>query len=230
MLLAIDTATQNLSLALHDGDALRAEQTWFSPNLHTVQLAPAARLMLERADLGMDALTALAVSTGPGSYTGLRIGVALAKGIAAARSLPLVGVPTLDILAAAQPHFQGGMIAIAQAGRGRIIAGTYQWRKGRWKGRGEPQLMDWATLIASIDGAALLTGEIDEQGRAAIAAAHEVPITLAPAVHRLRRAGYLAEEAWSRLREASEGEGKGYEAYPAANVTPLYVKTKDIPS
>jgi tRNA threonylcarbamoyladenosine biosynthesis protein TsaB len=225
MLLAIDTATQYLSLALHDGDALRAEQTWFSPNMHTVQLAPAVRLMLERADLGVDALTALAVSTGPGSYTGLRIGVALAKGLAAARGLPLVGVPALDILAAAQPHFQGGMIAVAQAGRGRIIAAPYQWRKGRWKGRGEAQLMDWATLIASIDGAALLTGEIDEIGRAAIAeaAAREVPITLAPAVYRLRRAGFLAEEAWARLREPND-------SFPAAAVTPLYVKTKDIPS
>ncbi len=225
MLLAIDSATQFLSLALHDGAAVRAEQTWFSANMHTVQLAPAVRDMVQRADLSISDLTALAVSTGPGTYTGLRIGVALAKGIAAARSLPLIGIPTLDILASAQPHFQGGLIAIVQAGRGRIIAGTYQWRKGHWKGRGDPQLIDWETLIASIDGTAILTGEIDETGRGAIAEAmaRDIPISLAPAVLRLRRAGYLAEEAWTRLREPNEG-------FPAANVTPTYVRTKDIPS
>ncbi len=225
MLLAIDTATQNLSLALHDGAAVRAEQTWFSPNMHTVQLAPAVRDLITRADLTMDDLTVLAVSIGPGSYTGLRIGVALAKGLAAARGLPLVGVPTLDILAAGQPHFQGGLIAVAQAGRGRIIAATYQWRKGHWKARSEPQLMDWPTLIASVDGVAMLTGEIDETGRAAIAAAaaNDTPVTLAPGVFRLRRAGFLAEEAWERLRDTDE-------SFPAAAVSPLYVKTKDIPS
>ncbi len=225
MLLAIDTATQNLSLALHDGAAVRAEQTWFSPNMHTVQLAPAVRDLITRADLTMDDLTALAVSTGPGSYTGLRIGVALAKGLAAARGIPLVGIPTLDILAAGQPHFQGGLIAVAQAGRGRIIAATYQWRKGHWKARGEAQLLDWPTLIGSIDGAAIITGEIDETGRTAIseAAANDLPVTLAPGAFRLRRAGFLAEEAWDRLRDATE-------AFPAADVTPIYVKTKDIPA
>lgn len=228
MLLALDTATQVLSLALHDGDVLRAEQTWFSPNLHTVQLAPAVRDMLQRADLTAADLTALAVSTGPGSYTGLRIGVALAKGFAAVLKLPLVGVPSLDILAAAQPYFQGGLIAVAAAGRGRIIAAAYQWRKGRWKGRVEPQLMDWDTLIASIDGAALLTGEIDENGRRAIAeaAARDLPVTLAPAVNRVRRAGYLAEEAWARLREPRTSDA----AFAAATVNPLYVKTKDFPT
>lgn len=231
MLLAIDTATQYLSLALHDGAALHAEQTWHSPNMHTVQLAPAVRDLLARAELAMSDLTALAVSTGPGSYTGLRIGVALAKGLAAARNLPLIGIPTLDIIAAAQPHFQGGLIAVVQAGRGRIIAAPYQWRKGHWKARGDAQLMDWATLIESIDGAALISGEVDDAGRRALAEAATpsperetpVPVTLAAPVLRLRRAGYLAEEAWVRLREDNDG-------FPAANVLPVYVKTKDIPA
>ena len=225
MLLAIDTATQYISLALHDGDAIRAEQTWFSPNAHTAELAPAVRAILQQADLATADLTAIAVSIGPGSYTGLRIGVALAKGVASAKGLPLVGIGTLDILAAAQPHFQGGLIVVVQAGRGRVIAATYQWRKGRWKQRSEPQLMNWATLIASVDGPACLTGEVNETGRDAVAsaAAQDVPIILAPAVARLRRAGYLAEEAWTRLREEPDG-------FQAASVVPVYVITKDIPA
>ena len=225
MLLAIDTATQYISLALHDGDAIRAEQTWFSPNAHTAELAPAVRAILQQADLTTGDLTAMAVSIGPGSYTGLRIGVALAKGLASARGLPLVGVGTLDILASAQPHFQGGLIAVVQAGRGRVIAASYQWRKGRWKHRSEPQLMNWATLIASVDGPACLTGEVNDAGRdvVASAAAQDVPIILAPAVSRLRRAGYLAEEGWTRLHEDPDG-------FQAANIVPVYVTTKDIPT
>jgi tRNA threonylcarbamoyladenosine biosynthesis protein TsaB len=225
MLLAVDTATQTLSLALHDGDQLHAEQTWYSPNAHTVELAPAIRSMLTRADVPIAALKALAVSTGPGSYTGLRIGVALAKAIASARGLPLVGVSSLDALATGQPHFQGGLIAVVLAGRGRVIAASYQWRKGRWKQRHEPQLMNWETLIASIDGPACLTGEVDAAGRSAIRAAQatSAPIVLAPAAARLRRAGYLAEEAWARLNEA------GDDAFAPAGVVPVYVQTRDIP-
>jgi tRNA threonylcarbamoyladenosine biosynthesis protein TsaB len=224
MLLAIDTATQSVSLALHDGQHVRAEQTWHSSNNHTVELAPAVLAMLQRAGCRMADLTALAVSIGPGSYTGLRIGVALAKGIASARGLPLVGLGTLDILASAQPQFTGGLIVTAQAGRGRVIAATYQWRKGRWKLRHEPESMRWDELIASIDGPALLTGEISADGMATLneARANGTPVTLAPPAQRLRRAGFLAEEAWARLREEKAD-------FPAASVVPVYVKTKDLP-
>jgi tRNA threonylcarbamoyladenosine biosynthesis protein TsaB len=225
MLLAIDTATCVMSLALHDGDSLLAEQSWHSHNRHTVELTPAVEKLLATCDAAIADLTALAVSTGPGSYTGLRIGVALAKGIAAARSLPLVGVTTLDTLAAGQPYFQSGsgLVAVVQAGRGRIIIKTYRWRKGRWSSHADPRLMDWDTLLSSIDGPAYITGEVDERGRAVIAdaRAREIPVNIAPPAHRLRRAGFLAETAWERLREAGEDRS----AYEAARLAPVYVKS-----
>ena len=225
-LLAIDTATQFISIALHDGQQMLAEQTWFSENHHTVELAPAVRALLMGAHLTPNELSALAVSIGPGSYTGLRIGVALAKGIAGARRIPLVGVSTLDILAAEQPQTPGALILVLQAGRSRVVTARYHWRKGQWKLRGEPENMDWETLINSIDGPATLSGEISTEGHAVIEAAQatSVPITLASPVLRLRRAGFLAEEAWSRLRKSGDKA-----AFPAAAVAPIYVKTKDSP-
>lgn len=225
-LLAIDTATQFISIALHDGQQMVGEQTWYSPNHHTVELAPAVRTMLDQAGISFADLSALAVSVGPGSYTGLRIGVALAKGIAEARNLPLVGISTLDILAAEQPQSSGALILVLQAGRGRVTTARYMWRKGNWKLRGEPENMDWQTLIASIDGTACISGEISDEGRRAVEAAQAegIPVTLAPPVLRMRRAGFLAEEAWERLR-ASDDPG----AFPAAAVVPFYVKTKDLP-
>lgn len=214
-----------MSLALHDGRKLLAEQTWHTANNHTVELAPAVRALLDRCEVGFEHLDALAVSTGPGSYSGLRVGVALAKGIASARGLPLVGVSTLDTLAAGQPYYQGGLLVVVQAGRGRIIVARYQWRKGRWGSRGEPQLMQWDTLFASIDGTAYLTGEISDDGCAALSQAQEndVPVTLVPSAYRLRRAGFLAEEALARLRANPTG-------FEAARLVPIYIKTQDSPA
>lgn len=225
MLLAIDSATQMMSLALHDGHQLLTEQSWPTDNNHTTELAPAVQRLLATASVPVDSLTALAVCIGPGTYNGLRIGVALAKGIASARGLPLVGISAMDILAAAQPQMSGGLVTLARAGRSRFIAGTYQWRKGHWTARGELRLMDWPMLMETIDGPATLTGEIDDEGQEAIAAAQArgVPVSVAPAAFRLRRAGFLAQEAWQKLNAADPS------AFPAANVAPVYVKTKDVP-
>lgn len=226
MLLAIDTATQVMSLALHDGLNLRAEQTWRTANNHTAELAPAIQALLTRCEVPVNNLTALAVSIGPGSYSGLRIGVALAKGMASAHHLPLVGLSTLDILAAGQPYYTGnGLVVVVEAGRGRVIAARYRWSKGRWVHRGEAELMDWVTLFASIDGPAYLTGDITPDGVDALTTAQQggIPVNLVPAVYRLRRAGFLAQEALERLKQADEAE------FDAAKLTPIYVKTKDSP-
>ncbi len=230
-LLAIDTATQYISIALHDGQQVRAEQTWFSQNHHSAELAPAVATLLDHAGMTPDDLVALAVSIGPGSYTGLRIGVALAKGIASAKKLPLVGVSTLDVLASGQPPSPGALILVLRAGRDRVTTARYHWRKGNWKMRGEPQNMDWDTLIASIDGPACISGEVGEEGYRVIEAAQReqgLPITLAAPVLRLRRASFLAETAWTRLRAANADET--LTRFNAAAVAPIYVKTKDLPA
>lgn len=227
MLLAIDTATRLMSLALHDGATLIAEQSWHTNNQHTTQLAPAIQAMLAACDVTVNDLTALAASTGPGSYTGLRIGVALAKGLAAAHRLPLVGVSSMDTLAAGQPYMQsaGGLITIVQAGRGRILVKTYRWRRGRWTSHAEAQIMDWDKLIANIDGAAYITGEINDEGIEALTAAQHknIPVTIAPPAQRLRRAGFLAEVAWERLREAEDKS-----VFDPSALLPVYIRTESV--
>lgn len=224
MLLALDTATQLMSLALYDGYNLLAEQTWHTDFNHSIQLAPTLQLLLDRANVASMDLTALAVCIGPGSYSGLRVGVSLAKGMAAARHLPLIGISALDIIACAQPHYSDGLIVVVQAGRERIIVGRYQWRKGHWSPRGEVQLMDWDTLLESVDGPAHISGEISTAGHTILANAKEkeLPITLVPAAFRLRRAGFLAQEAWERFKADETG-------FDAANLVPFYIKTQDVP-
>lgn len=224
MLLAIDTATQIMSLAFFDGYTILAEQTWHTTNNHSIQLGTTVQSLLDRCNIKVSQLTAVAVCSGPGSYSGLRVGVSFAKGMASVHHLPLVGIGSLDILAAAQPHYTDGLIVVVQAGRGRVIVGRYQWRKSRWLNRGDAQIMDWETLLTSIDGPAHLTGEINDIGQAALSAAQSkgVPVTLVPAVYRLRRAGFLAQEAWERIQAEPEN-------FDAAKIVPYYIKTPDVP-
>ncbi len=142
MLLAIDTATHLAGLALYDQAAgwILGEETWQSVNNHTVELMPRLVRLMDQQRMAPADLSGLVVSLGPGSFTGLRIGLALAKGLSLACDLPLVGIPTLDVVA--QPHMAQPcpIWAILQAGRGRICAGQYVRRKGRWRRQGDNQL------------------------------------------------------------------------------------------
>jgi tRNA threonylcarbamoyladenosine biosynthesis protein TsaB len=205
MLLAIDSATRQLSLALHDGNRVLAETSWLTHNNHTVELAPAIQQVLAGIGVTTADLTALAAAQGPGSFNGLRIGISLAKGMAMALRLPLFTVPTLDIVAAAQGHFDGALLAVAEAGRGRVVAGTYGWREGRWQGNEDVRIAGWSALIEQVTGPTLVAGEIDaaarellmEQGRA---------FTLAAPAANVRRASFLAELALQRQRDGDPGD------------------------
>ncbi|ARA92600.1 tRNA (adenosine(37)-N6)-threonylcarbamoyltransferase complex dimerization subunit type 1 TsaB [Rhodothermaceae bacterium RA] len=104
-LLALETATDVCSAALTDGDRLLVEETLHRARLHAERLVLLIEDVLRHADLTPAALAAVAVSGGPGSYTGLRIGVSTAKGLAAATGAALVAVPSLEAQAAAVAPF-----------------------------------------------------------------------------------------------------------------------------
>ena len=130
MLLALDTATQFASIALYDGRQVLAELSWRSERRHTVELAPQVDALLKLAGAAPPDLTALAVSIGPGSYTGARIALSFAKGMVSAASLPLIGIPTLDALAYPHVSSQCPVCALVAAGRGRYCWATYAAASG----------------------------------------------------------------------------------------------------
>jgi tRNA threonylcarbamoyladenosine biosynthesis protein TsaB len=199
MLLAIDTATRQISLALHDGLSIAAESTWRTTNNHTVELAPNTALMLRRAGVEPGHLRGIAVAQGPGSYTGLRIGMGLAKGMALAHNLPLIGVLTFEILMRAQSPRDERVIAVIHAGRGRISTQAYRWAKRGWTPEGETRVLDWAALAADIGEPTFICGEVDGAGVEQLRKL-KVKVMLASPAQSLRRAGYLAEIGWERLR------------------------------
>lgn len=221
MLLAIDTATDRLSLALHNGDVLLAECTLTVGRGHSARLAPLVAQIMAHSKVAAADLTALAVAVGPGSYTGLRVGIALAKGLAAVNHLPVVPLSTLDITAAGQTLYdpQATLVALAPAGRNRVLSAEYRVRQGRWRAQSQVRLQSWEELLDSYDFPICLTGEITQQGlqqaRKAIAAGKN--IRLLPPAERLRRAGFLAEEAQQLLRQSQD--------YPADRVRPIYLKS-----
>lgn len=215
MLVAIDTGTDHASLALHDGFQVRVEHTWEAPRRHTTELTPRLAAALGQLDLGPQHLSGIAVARGPGSFTGLRIGMAVAKGLALAQGLPLVGVPTLDVVAAAQGRDPRPLYAILQAGRGRICVATYRWQDDRWSLREPPRLATWSGLAEEITRPALFCGEIDPAGAKTLDALGDRAVIL-PAAARLRRAGFLAELAWQRLRRGETDD--------PATLTPIYLQ------
>ncbi len=216
MFVAIDTATRLLGIALHSGYNLLAEHSWYTRNRHNVELAPAIEKMLKQAQVDPRELTGIAVAQGPGSFTGLRIGMAFAKSLAFALQIPLIPVPTFDIVAYATPYFKGSLYTVVQAGRGRIHGQRYRWKKGGWEFADPPFNASWAEFIESLDKTALISGEIEQQGFAAIEAAGNEAIEVASGSQRLRRAGYLAELAYSRQSEL--------ETTDPALITPIYLK------
>jgi len=199
MLLAVDTATDVIGLAVTDGDRILAEQAWVSPRHATVELAPEAARLFRRIGVGDDQLQGLALAIGPGSFSGLRIGLAFIKGLAMGRALKVVAVPTLEILATAQPPRAEPLVALLAAGRGRWAAAWYKWNKRRWKATGGIRLLDLPGLLEAIDRPTYVCGEMDPEARKALAAG---PALLAPPELCVRRPAVLAQIGWERMRKA----------------------------
>jgi tRNA threonylcarbamoyladenosine biosynthesis protein TsaB len=197
MLLAIDTSTRVVGISLYDGYQVAGEYIWNSHDYHTVELAPAIAEILHRAKITASELEALAVALGPGSFTGLRIGLALAKGMALAGHLPLIGIPTLDVLAAAQPAVDLPLAAVLRAGRGRLAVGWYLCKGGKWHSTDELEVMTAETLRNSIRKPTIVVGELTEAERLYFKRNNKTAILVSPA-QSLRRPSFLAELAWRR--------------------------------
>lgn len=214
MLLAIDTSTRVVGIALYDGIRVLSESTWWSKDFHTVELAPAVADLLQRADITTQDLTALAVAIGPGSFTGLRIGIALTKGLAFTRRLPLIGIPTLDILAAAQPVQEIPLVAALQAGRGRLAVDWFQNQSGNWRSLGEYQILKAHELAQKIKSPTIVCGEFSEEERRLLAR-KRINVRLTSPAQSLRRPSFLAELAWKRFTSGKIDD--------AATLAPIYL-------
>jgi len=217
MLLAVDTSTVQVGLAVYDGSQVISEYAWRSSQRHTVQLAPAVSDLLTRCELTMDAIRVLGVALGPGSFTSLRVGLSLVKGFAFARSLPLIGIPTLDILAAAQPLSKLPLLVAIQAGRGRLAAGWYKRSKGGWQAKEAPRVVTAKALIEEINSPVIVCAELTAEERRVLAA--NTKIQLVSPAGSVRRPAVLAERAWKRWQAGDVDDG--------ATLAPIYLHSAE---
>ena len=213
MLLAVDTSTTQIGLALFDGAQVIAEYAWRSGHRHTVELAPAAAELLARCDLSMEAVAALGVALGPGSFTSLRVGLAFVKGLAIARHIPLVGIPTLDILAHAQPISKLPLAVAIQAGRGRFALGWYKASRKRWRAQGDARVVTLEALLAELQNPCQVCGEFPAEVRQQIS--HPGGTQLVSPASSVRRPAVLAELAWARWQNGDTDE--------EASLAPIYL-------
>jgi len=218
VLLAIDTSTSWISLALYDGYSVRYEMTWQSKYHHTVELAPAIEQLISRTGTSSKDLTSLAVALGPGSFTSLRIGLAAAKGFSLALKLPVVGIPSLDVVAAAQPLDERPLLAVLQAGRTRLAYAEYEVDGDAWVRKTTPEVIDPKDLVKTITKPTLICGELSEDARSIIGRRWKNANIVSPAKS-LRRGGFLAELGWKRL----EDDG----ADDPVSLAPIYISTSN---
>jgi tRNA threonylcarbamoyladenosine biosynthesis protein TsaB len=223
MLLALDTATRLASIALFDGQRLLSEATWHSARQHTVELMPRAVEMLDHAGVAPQDLVAVGVAQGPGSFTGLRVALSVAKGLAAAHDLALLGVPTLDIVAYAHRRQPLPVCALVQAGRGRVCWALYHITGENWHSASDYHLSsveEVATAIGDMAQEMLIAGEMWPSTVATFRdILGDIGQFASPAAT-LRRAGYLAELAWQRHERGERDD--------PASLVPIYLHEPSI--
>lgn len=199
MLLAVDTSTRMMGICLYDGAQVISEMYWRSDNFHTVQLAPAVQAMLSQCEVSIGDVRAIGVALGPGSFTGLRIGLAFAKGFALANDLPIVGVPSMEVCAAAIPPLKMPLWSLLQAGRGRLAVARFAISARGWQQQGDLKALTLDEFIAQIDEDACVTGELDADLRSVLRrGANRHSLLLVPPAQAARRPALLAELTWGR--------------------------------
>ena len=216
MIIAIDTSTDWTGIALFDGTQILAEQVWRGKHYQSVELVPSIQTLFNKSNVSPSQLSGVGVATGPGSFTGLRIGMSVAKGIALALKLPIVGIPSLDILATAQPGLRRPMIAMIALGRARFAWIRYTYKNQAWQPEHDVQLGDARAIAATIKSPMYVVGDLNAETRQIMGRKWKTT-QLASAAMCVRRPAVLAELAWQKI--------KAGEVDDPALLSPIYVHT-----
>lgn len=160
--LAIDTSNFTLGIALTDKDQVVGEYVTNLKKNHSLRVMPAIESLLRDCDTKPAELEKIVVAKGPGSYTGVRIGVTIAKTLAWTLNIPLVGVSSLEALAANGRYFNGVISPLFDARRGQIYTGLYQFTENGLESRGEDKNMlavEWARSLKELNKPVLFVGQ-----------------------------------------------------------------------
>ena len=213
--LGIDAATRPGSVGLLV-ETNAFEQALAAEGWHARDLLAAIAALLERASSIREDLRGVGVAVGPGSFTGVRVGMATAKGLGLALDIPVAGLSTLEAMAravAATASHVGSITPVLDAGRGEVYAALFEARAGTVERREQDRAWKPADLAAALPAEAVLVGD----GSAAVLAA-------AGRAHRLLETPLLGATVarWAATVPATDGR------YHAGGLGPNYVRPSDV--
>ncbi|QIC07341.1 tRNA (adenosine(37)-N6)-threonylcarbamoyltransferase complex dimerization subunit type 1 TsaB [Brevibacillus sp. 7WMA2] len=220
--LAIDTSNLVLSVAVVDDSRVRGEWTSNLNKNHSVTVMDGISTLLDELNIDPAELTGIAVAKGPGSYTGVRIGVATAKSMAWSLGIPVIGISSLEAVGMNALSFTGGIVPLFDARRGQVYTGLYRSKDCQTLDALLPEriilLTDWLDLLQQeTSGEPLLfLGEDLDKHRDVISdVLGEKAMFATPAFNHPR----AAPLAWTGLQQLKEGKG-----IPAHDLVPEYLQ------
>lgn len=208
LILILDTSTTAGSVALCCGERLLAEIVVDSLASHSDQLLLHVQQILKEQQCALAEIAAFAVIDGPGSFTGLRVGVAAAKGLARACHRPLFGVSSLQLLAAALPYATLPVCALLDARKKEVYAATFSTTKGSPSLLDEPCVLPPQQLLAEMTAPALFVGSGAVLYRDLIVARFGALAAFAPWPLHTPRASSAAPLVLQLLRDETKGDPK----------------------
>lgn len=220
--LAFDTATQYMSVAISNGNSVVAEYTSSSRKDHSSRLMPAVEMVMKEAGIVPTDLRGIIVGKGPGSYTGLRIGVSTAKSLAWSLNIPLVGASSLSLMARGAKHYNGYVVPFMDARRGQVYTGLYGMIDGVWTSIEEDRLVlmkDWLQILQKVNKPLFFVSHDMEMYKEMIEQSYCVSGTdsLACGIYQLSnisdsygRAGELVELGIQLLNNHQHGDAKSF--------------------
>jgi tRNA threonylcarbamoyladenosine biosynthesis protein TsaB len=149
-ILAVDTSTLVLSVAVLNEQKVLGEKITNLKKNHSVRLMPAIDELLHDLDLSLAEIDLFAVTAGPGSYTGVRIGVTTVKTFAWAQNKPFLAVSTLAVMAMNGFYFPGYIVPLIDARREQVYTSIYEVQSGRLKGKMEEQIVPVDVLLEEL--------------------------------------------------------------------------------
>ncbi len=157
-LLSYDTSSDVLSVSIHEGATLVAELNDASLGRHSNSLAPSLERLLKERRMVLKDIHCLAIGLGPGSFTGLRVGITTAKMLAYASGMKIVGVPSLETIARGVSKWEGPIAVLLDARKGKVYAALYEKNEETFKVIDAPRLIKIEDFLKKIKKPAYFTG------------------------------------------------------------------------
>ncbi|MBU4149830.1 MAG: tRNA (adenosine(37)-N6)-threonylcarbamoyltransferase complex dimerization subunit type 1 TsaB [Candidatus Omnitrophica bacterium] len=217
-ILGIDTSSRILSIALSQDDDIIAEENHILDRRHSSFLIPKIQGLLERAGVSIKAVDGFIIGLGPGSFTGLRIGVSAVKGFGIATQKPCIGVPSIDAMAFNAEADTESIVPVIDAKRGRVYSAVYKKRQSHIIKKTDHLLLPIDKLMKKVKGPAIFLGDGLELYRPDIEKLNKGSVFLEEE-YWYPRAGNLIKLGIKKIRKGKKSD--------LSKLKPIYLYPKD---